>query len=128
MQLIDLQQRKEEQEISQIAEALNRASRSSGHQSEPTTPPEHRDSGFPSLFSHPNRFSTSSIVTPPGIFNRIGRSGSQIITPPSELTQSQSASNKMPSKSVPGSRRNSDENENESTPEQKPIGHRSAAA
>ncbi|KAI9863830.1 MAG: hypothetical protein M1813_003482 [Trichoglossum hirsutum] len=127
MQLIDLQQRKEEQEISQIAEALNRASRSSGHQSEPTTPPEHRDSGFPSLFSHPNRFSTSSIVTPLGIFNRLGRSGSQLITPPSEPAQSQGASNKMPSKSVPGSRRNSDENENEST-EQKPIGHRSAAA
>ncbi|KAH0537041.1 hypothetical protein FGG08_006139 [Glutinoglossum americanum] len=128
MQLMDLQQRKEEQEISQIAEALNRASRSSGHQSEPTTPPEHRDSGFPSLFSHSNRFSTSSIVTPPGIFNRLGRSGSQLITPPSELAQSQGTGSKMPSKSVPGSRRNSDENENESTPEQNPIGHRSAAA
>ncbi|KAI9815703.1 MAG: hypothetical protein M1827_002099 [Pycnora praestabilis] len=132
MQLIDLQQRREEQEILQMAEDLGRVNTSGGHQSEPTTPPEYRESGFPSAFSRPNRFSSSSLTSPPpGLNNRVSRSGSQITSPSNELVQSRQSyvtSSKMPSKSVPGSRRNSDENQAQHIPEVVESSHRSAAA
>ena len=127
MQLIDLQQQKEEQEIMQMTEALGHVSTSAGHQSEPTTPPEYRDSGFPSSLSRPNRFSTSSLTSPLGVGNRGGRSGSQLISPPSELAHNQLPSNKMPSKSVPGSRRNSDEDEPEPARIEEPVAQRPTA-
>lgn len=75
----------------------------SGHQSEPTTPPEYRDNGFPSAISRPNRLSLASMVSTPGIGSiaspRANRSGSQSIT--SSFTAQ--------GLSVPGSRRGSDE-------------------
>jgi len=75
----------------------------SGHQSEPTTPPEYRDNGFPSAISRPNRLSLASMASTPGIGSiaspRTNRSGSQSIN---------SAFNAL---SVPGSRRGSDEEE-----------------
>jgi hypothetical protein len=128
MQLLDLQQRKEEQELAQMHEDLGR---NTGHQSEPTTPPEYRDtnSGFPSVFSRPNRYSTSSltsVASPPGLYNRPGRSGSQLTSPPSGIMQSRHVmDDKLPSKSVPGSRRNSDEDEKEEAVRQDPTSHRS---
>jgi hypothetical protein len=113
MQLLDLQQRREEQELAQMQEDLGRANNTTaGHQSEPTTPPEYREStsGFPSVFSRPNRYSTSSLTSPPGLYNRPGRSGSQLTSPQSGIIQSRlMMDDKLPSKSVPGSRRNSDE-------------------
>jgi hypothetical protein len=56
MQLLDLQQRREEQELAQLQEDLGRANSNNvtaSHRSEPTTPPEYREtnSGFPSVFS-----------------------------------------------------------------------------
>ncbi|OCK77345.1 ARM repeat-containing protein [Lepidopterella palustris CBS 459.81] len=116
MELIDLQSRREEDDISRLSHEIHRFS-VSGHQSEPTTPPEYRDNGgFPSAFSRPNRFSISSIASPPGTgisTNRQSRSGSQITSPPSVSstvgTQGSQSTNQLPSKSVPGSRRNSDE-------------------
>ncbi|KAF2491645.1 ARM repeat-containing protein [Lophium mytilinum] len=90
-----------------------------GHQSEPTTPPEFHDHGFPTQFSRPgsNRFSLNSTLNgalngalngftaPTGMANRQSRSGSA-------QTTATSTSSLLPSKSMPGSRRNSDE-ENE---------------
>ena len=82
----------------------------SGHQSEPTTPPEYRDSVFPTQFSRPNRYS-ASMTSPTGLGSfstRASRSGSQAVP----NFQQQSVSH-VPSKSVPGTRRNSDEEEEE---------------
>ncbi|EHL03071.1 hypothetical protein M7I_1045 [Glarea lozoyensis 74030] len=132
MQLLDLQQRREEQELAQMQEDLGRSNKNSnaGHQSEPTTPPEYRESssGFPSVFSRPNRYSTSSLTSPPGIYNRPGRSGSQLTSPQSGILQSRMMDDKLPSKSVPGSRRNSDEDEKEEAVRQDPTSHRATTA
>lgn len=130
MQLLDLQQRREEQELQQMTEDLGRSKNNQGHQSEPTTPPEYREtsSGFPSVFSRPNRYSTSALTSPPGLYNRPGRSGSQITSPRSGILQSQMMDDKLPSKSVPGSRRNSDEDEKEEAVRQDPTSHRSTNA
>ncbi|KAF2145947.1 uncharacterized protein K452DRAFT_103838 [Aplosporella prunicola CBS 121167] len=84
-----------------------------GHQSEPTTPPEYRENGFPSAFSRPQRYSMQNLTSPqqPGLLNRPGRSGSQITSPPqTQIFNNQSVSH-VPSKSMPGSRRGSDEDE-----------------
>ncbi|KAI9647455.1 hypothetical protein NHQ30_003840 [Ciborinia camelliae] len=134
MQLLDLQQLREEQELQQMQEDLGRSNNNNnnaGHQSEPTTPPEYREtsSGFPSAFSRPNRYSTSSITSPPGLYNRPGRSGSQLTSPQSGIMQSRLViDDKLPSRSVPGSRRNSDEDEKEEAVRQDPTSHRSTNA
>jgi hypothetical protein len=136
MQLLDLAQRREEQELAQMQEDLGVSSNvngntSAGHQSEPSTPPEYREtsSGFPTVFSRPNRYSTSSITSPPGLYGRPGRSGSQLTSPQSSVIPSRyMMDDKMPSKSVPGSRRNSDEDEKEEAVRQDPTSHRSTNA
>ncbi|CCD49851.1 hypothetical protein BofuT4_P095590.1 [Botrytis cinerea T4] len=134
MQLLDLQQRRDEQELQQMQEDLGRSNNNNnnaGNQSEPTTPPEYRESssGFPSAFSRPNRYSTSSITSPPGLYNRPGRSGSQLTSPQAGIMQSRLIiDDKLPSKSVPGSRRNSDEDEKEEAVRQDPTSHRSTNA
>lgn len=140
MQKLDQQQRREEQELAAMQEDLGRigaaaANMAPGHQSEPTTPPEYREtsSGFPSMFSRPNRYSTSSLTSPPGLlFNRPGRSGSQIASPQSGIMQSSQQhitfDDSLPSRSVPGSRRNSDEDDKEEAVRQDPTSHRSTNA
>ncbi|KAK0651430.1 armadillo-type protein [Cercophora newfieldiana] len=127
---LDAQQRLEERELALMQEDLN-VGRYGGHQSEPTTPPEYREtsSGFPTMFSRPNRYSTSSLTSPPGLFNRPGRSGSQLASPQSGIMQSRFAfDDQLPSRSVPGSRRNSDEDEKEEAVRQDPTSHRSTNA
>ncbi|KAK3304344.1 armadillo-type protein [Chaetomium strumarium] len=128
MYKLDAQQRQEERELQQMQEDL--AARYGGHQSEPTTPPEYRDTaGFPSIFSRPNRYSTSSLTSPPGLFNRPGRSGSLLTSPLSgTLPSSRFPFDDIPSHSVPGSRRNSDEDEKEEAVRQDPTSHRSTNA
>ena len=124
---LDAQQRLEERELHQMQEDL--AARYGGHQSEPTTPPEYRDtsaSGFPTIFSRPNRYSTSSLTSPPGLFNRPARSGSLLTSPLSGTLPSRFPFDD--SHSVPGSRRNSDEDEKEEAVRQDPTSHRSTNA
>ncbi|KAI1807701.1 ARM repeat-containing protein [Daldinia bambusicola] len=134
MHKLDQQQRREEFDIAQMQEDLGRGNGLglTGHQSEPTTPPEYREtsSGFPTMFSRPNRYSTPSlgIVSPPGLFNRPGRSGSQLTSPQSGILQSRFFDDAIPSRSVPGSRRNSDEDEKEEALRQDPTSHRSTNA
>lgn len=132
MQKLDLQQRREEQELAAMQEDLGRIA---GHQSEPTTPPEYRDaSGFPSAFSRPNRYSTSSLMSPPGLlYNRPGRSGSQLTSPQTGGSIMQSVrgfayDDGLPARSMPGTRRNSDEDEKEEAVRQDPTSHRSTNA
>lgn len=131
MHKLDQQQRDEEQELAKLAIDLSRYG--PGHQSEPTTPPEYRDGfgGFPSMFSRPNRYSTSSLTSPMSYLNRPGRSGSQLTSPPPGLLQSQSRyvfEEQLPSRSTPASRRNSDEDEKEEAVRQDPTSHRSTNA
>ncbi|PHH66643.1 hypothetical protein CDD81_6480 [Ophiocordyceps australis] len=126
MQRLDQQQRREAQELAQMEEEIGQIG---GHQSEPTTPPEYHDgSGFPSIFSRPNRYSTSSIASPPGLYNRPARSGSQITSPPSGPIQHRYGFEEaLPSRSVPTTRRNSDD-EKEEAVRQDPTSHRSSNA
>ncbi|KAJ4289718.1 hypothetical protein N0V90_011048 [Kalmusia sp. IMI 367209] len=101
MELIDMQSRQEEEEINRLSSDIRY-----GKHSQPTTPPEYSNSsGFPSSLSRPNRFSMSAIN--PGLTTPRGnRSGSQLTSPPSARSQGNGF---IPSQSMPGSRRNSDE-------------------
>lgn len=125
MQKLEQEYRKEAQELAMMEEEAARG----GHQSEPTTPPEHH-SGFPSMFSRPSRYSMSSLASPPGFYNRPARSGSQLISPPSGLTQGARYGwdNALPSRSVPTTRRNSDDEERDEAFRQDMASHRSAHA
>jgi hypothetical protein len=82
----------------------------SGHQSEPTTPPEYRENGLTNG-NRVNRLSLASLTSTPGIGSiaspRTTRSGSQSVNTPF----SHSTANTLPSYSVPQSRRGSDEEE-----------------
>lgn len=132
MQILDLQQRQEEQELRQMQADLGRHSNghtNGGHQSEPTTPPEYREtsSGFPTVFSRPNRYSTSSLTSPLGLYNRPGRSASQLTSPqlgllPSRFTMDEHAILKSGS----ASRRNSQDDDKEQAVRQDPSSHRSS--
>lgn len=111
-EIFNLAEAREKQELDQMAQELSRVNLSAGHQSEPTTPPEYRDHVFPSAYSRTNRYSTSSLTSPPGLNNRASRSGSQLTSPPTELAQTlhnHINSDTLPSKSVPGSRRGSND-------------------
>ncbi|KAF5021988.1 hypothetical protein F66182_5945 [Fusarium sp. NRRL 66182] len=126
MQKLDQQQRREAIELAQMEEEVGRMG---GHQSEPTTPPEYRDhSGFPSFLSRPSRYSMSSLTSPPGFSNRTARSGSQLASPQSGIMQTrfgiEDTTTQMPSRSVPTTRRNSDD-EKEEAVRQDPSSHRS---
>jgi hypothetical protein len=131
MQKLDQAQRREEEDLAALHEDLGRMGMS-GHQSEPTTPPEYREtsSGFPTMLSRPNRYSTSSLTSPPGLFNnRQSRSGSQLASPQAGILPTRFAfDDQLPSRSVPGSRRNSDEDEKEEAVRQDPTSHRSTNA
>jgi hypothetical protein len=131
MQILDLQQRREEQELAQMQEDLGRSNTNGGHQSEPTTPPEYREtsSGFPTVFSRPNRYSTSSLTSPLGLYNRPGRSASQLTSPNLGIIPSRYImDDNHLSKSGSGSRRNSDDDEKEEAVRQDPTSHRSTNA
>ena len=139
MQLFNEKDARELQEIEQIALDLQKAGINPGYQSEPTTPPrelerrgaEHRDSVSygSSVFSRSNRYSTSTFASPPGN-TRSSRSGSQLTSPPSELTQipqNHIAPDSLPSKSVPGSRRGSNDRTSAFVPETSGSARRNAA-
>ncbi|KAL9131734.1 MAG: hypothetical protein Q9217_000409 [Psora testacea] len=130
MQLFSEQEAREKQEIEQMTRDLQRAGINPGYQSEPTTPPERRELSFTSTFSRSNRYSTSSFASPPGN-TRSSRSGSQLTSPPSELAQplhKQINSDTLPSKSVPNSRRGSNDRVTAFVPETNGSARRNAAA
>ena len=138
LEALDRQQGQEEEEyrqqvtemISGDAQGLNF---SPGHQSEPTTPPEYRDQYRDQVYAsmrsgRRNRYSYNSLVSPPTANNRLSRSGSQLTSPPSEpahMLQNGSDEDKLPSKSVPGSRRGSTDKFASYMPETSAIGRRS---
>ncbi|KAI0472480.1 ARM repeat-containing protein [Xylaria cf. heliscus] len=122
MQKLDQQQRELQEDLRPVF--------LTGHQSEPTTPPEYRETstGFPTMFSRPNRYSMSSLVSPPGLFNRPGRSGSLLTSPQSSIIPSRYQDDSLPYRSVPTTRRNSDEDEKEEALRQDPTSHLSTTA
>jgi hypothetical protein len=104
MKILDLQHAREKLEMDQIARDMAQAG-ISGPVSEPTTPPEYRDTTVTSAFSRPSRFSTSSVTSSPGFFNAFAPS---VMTSPQAVTQSnQHSVDRFAGHSVPGSRRNS---------------------
>ncbi len=126
MERLSMQTAREKQELDQMTQDLQRVNMAPGHQSEPTTPPEYRDQ-FPSVFSRNNRYSMSSIASPPGLNNRSSRSGSQLTSPPSEIAQTlhnHISSDTLPSKSVPGSRRGSNDRVSTYLPDSGAVGQR----
>ena len=126
----DRQQAQEEKELERISNEIRRLSLSAGHQSEPTTPPEYRDQSLPSsAYSRRNRYSSASLISPQGQGNRIGNAGSQLTSPAPESVQNQNMrdSDKLPSKSVPGSRRGSSDRFASYVHENGAIGQRSTA-
>lgn len=126
--LFDAEMAKHEAELSQMLEEHGRLS---GHQSEPTTPPEYRETttGFPSVFSRPNRYSLSSLTSPHAMANRSARSGSVLTSPQSGIPLSRFAfDDQLPSWSHSTSRRNSDDDEKEEAVRQDPTSHRSTNA
>lgn len=82
-------------------------------QSEPTTPPEYHV--YPNNFPRTNRYSTASLTSPPGIVTRPNRSSTQLTSPSAGFARTYNNSNasNLPSQSVPGSRRQSDDEEDE---------------
>ncbi|KAL8717901.1 MAG: hypothetical protein Q9225_004911 [Loekoesia sp. 1 TL-2023] len=130
MERLSLQTAREKQELDQMTQDLQHINLAAGHQSEPTTPPEYRDQ-FPSVFSRNNRYSMSSLASPPGVNNRSSRSGSQLTSPPSEIAQTlhnHISSDTLPSKSVPGSRRGSTDRVSVYIPETSTAGQRGATS
>lgn len=128
--LLEAQELQEQRDLAALTDDLGRfgVNGMGGHQSEPTTPPEY-SSGFPTMFSRPNRYSTSSLTSPQGLYNRPARSGSQLASPQSGIIQSRfTFDDQLPSRSVPGSRRNSDEDEKEEAVRQDPTSHRATNA
>lgn len=91
-----------------------------GPVSEPTTPPEYA-SGYPKRYSL-NHMSISSVTSPPGLNNRYSHSSAQISSPIGSQYNSNGTyaqTPKSPAKSMPVSRRGSDEDE--SYPEELPA-------
>lgn len=131
MQKLDQQSRREAIELAQMEEEMTRVT---GHQSEPTTPPEY-SSGFSTVWSRPYRNSmsglASGLISPPAFLpmNRPFRSGSQLMSPPASM-QSRHAWDEavVPSRSVPTTRRNSDDEERDEGFRQDLSSHRSAQA
>lgn len=81
--------------------------------SEPADPPEY-GGAFPNAFSRPNRYSAASLTSPPGINNRASRSS--ITSPAAGHVRPYTSGNAhIPSQSVPGSRRHSDDEEEDDT-------------
>lgn len=106
MELLNLQAQHGEADMNRFS---NEANYGGPAHSQPTTPPEYNEgNGFPSALSRPNRFSMSSIN--PGMTTRGSRANSQVTSPPLNTHgNGGNGNNNFPSQSMPGSRRNSDE-------------------
>ncbi|KAL1902158.1 hypothetical protein Cpir12675_000058 [Ceratocystis pirilliformis] len=114
MQRLDESQRREELELAQLTEEVHQLN---GNQSEPTTPPHERyDSAiFPGFMARPNRYSISNVASPPGYYSRLARasllqSHHQGLGLQRTITWDDPAAT---FRSVPVSRRNSDDEERE---------------
>jgi len=125
MAMIDPETRREVDEHQRLEQDITMFT--AGHLSEPTTPPEHYSSVSR---VHSARLSTASLASPPGFPTRPSRSGSQLTSPHAAISRpvtSHAHSTSIPSRSVPASRRGSDEDEEENAYSFADINHRAAA-
>lgn len=90
MDLIDLQAKREEDELRRLQQDLS-SNNGNGQAGEPATPPESCDNGFPTALSRLNRFSASNAALPLGLANRLSRTESQLSSPPSERARAYQA-------------------------------------
>lgn len=125
MALIDPETRREVDEHQKLENDITMFT--AGHLSEPTTPPEYYSSVGRVRSA---RLSNASVASPPGFPTRLSRPGSQLTSPQatfSHPTTSHAHSSSIPSRSVPASRRGSDEDEEENLHTVADIGPRTAA-
>ncbi|KAF8426581.1 armadillo-type protein [Tirmania nivea] len=109
LERMEILERQNEREIRRMAQELTHPlPKSTGH-SEPTTPPEFKDMAFTERRTR-NGFMPSSLLSTPPSLSRHEKAAHQLMTPPAEEILP-IFGQKTPSKSVPSSRRNSDENE-----------------
>jgi len=110
LERMEILERQNELEIRRMAQELthNPLPKSTGH-SEPTTPPEFKDMTFTERRGR-NGFMSGSLLSTPPSLSRHEKATHQLMTPPAEEILP-IFGQKTPSKSVPSSRRNSDENE-----------------
>jgi len=104
MELIDPETRREVDEVKRLEHDISQFT--SGVLSEPATPPDYHRSLNGSAVPYTNRFS-GSFVTSPSFANR---TSAQVNSPGAEYQRpfTSHAANQIPSRSVPGSQRNSD--------------------
>ncbi|KAJ5571169.1 Armadillo-like helical [Penicillium sp. DV-2018c] len=108
MKILDMQHAKEKLEMAQLARDMAQAG-ISGPVSEPTTPPEYRDTAVSDAFSRPARFSMSNVTSSPNFFNAFAPSA---LTSPQPTSQpAQQSIDRFAGHSVPSSRRNSEKDD-----------------
>ncbi|THY35428.1 ARM repeat-containing protein [Aureobasidium pullulans] len=125
MAMIDPETRREVDEQQKLEQDITMFT--TGHLSEPTTPPDYYSSVNR---VHSARLSAASMASPPGFPTRPSRSGSQLTSPHAAFSRpvtSHTHTSSIPSRSVPASRRGSDEDEEENAYSFADINHRAAA-
>jgi len=107
MEMIDPETRREVDDIQRLERDINHFT--SGVLSEPATPPDHRKTMNHTHMPYSNRFS-ASFMTSPNSITRSLRSGTQVASPRGDYARpfTSHATSQIPSRSVPGSQRNSD--------------------
>ncbi|KAL9083305.1 MAG: hypothetical protein Q9159_005868 [Coniocarpon cinnabarinum] len=125
LDLLNQESHREEVELARLSQELGIESSSGvGHQSEPTTPPEFRDAGFPTSLSRPNRFSAGNLISPSSLFKGPQKLDSQLTSPPTERARAYNAL--TGSRTASSSKHHADEEEAQD--EVLDISHRSAAS
>lgn len=84
-----------------------------GPVSEPTTPPDYAEDVFSARYSRSSRLSMSNITSPPGLSKRTSAASTKILSPPGNRMSMSGlySAHRQSTKSMPGSRRGSDEEE-----------------
>ena len=123
--MLNQESHREELELARLSQELGIDHSGVGHQSEPTTPPEYRDTGFPTSLSRPNRFSAGNLISPTGLFSGKAKMDSQLASPPNERARAYNALTAA-APSGPHSRNGSDEEDSQE--EVLDFNHRSAAS
>ena len=101
-----------QQEIDRFTGGFQRMSLN-GPVSEPTTPPDYSEDVFSNRYSRSSRLSMSNMTSPPGLSKRTSAASSKIMSPNGARisTTGLYSTHRQSTKSMPGSRRGSDEEE-----------------
>ena len=100
------------QDIDRFSSGFQRMSLN-GPVSEPTTPPDYADDVFSNRYSRSSRVSMSNMTSPPGFSSRSSMNSSKLMSPPGNRASMSGlySAHRQSTKSMPGSRRGSDEEE-----------------